>query len=55
VFPSISTGACGNPEDRATPITVSVMKQYESKFDEIIACCFSAGDKAFCECLLAER
>jgi hypothetical protein len=28
------------------------MKQYEDKFDEIIACCFSAGDKALYEKLL---
>jgi hypothetical protein len=29
------------------------MKQYEDKFDEIIACCFSAGDKALYESILA--
>jgi O-acetyl-ADP-ribose deacetylase (regulator of RNase III) len=51
-FPSISTGAYGYPKDEAARIAVSVMKQYEDKFDEIIACCFSAGDKALYEKLL---
>ncbi|TAM46885.1 MAG: O-acetyl-ADP-ribose deacetylase [Gammaproteobacteria bacterium] len=46
VFPSISTGAYGYPKDEAAKIAVSVMQEYEKKFDEIIACCFSAGDKA---------
>jgi O-acetyl-ADP-ribose deacetylase (regulator of RNase III) len=54
-FPSISTGAYGYPKDEAARIAVSVIKQYEDKFDEIIACCFSAGDKALYEGLLAER
>jgi O-acetyl-ADP-ribose deacetylase (regulator of RNase III) len=54
-FPSISTGAYGYPKDEAARIAVSVMKQYESKFDEIIACCFSGGDKALYEGLLTER
>jgi O-acetyl-ADP-ribose deacetylase (regulator of RNase III) len=54
-FPSISTGAYGYPKDEAARIAVSLMKQYEDKFDEIIACCFSAGDKALYEGLLAER
>jgi O-acetyl-ADP-ribose deacetylase (regulator of RNase III) len=54
-FPSISTGAYGYPKDEAARIAVSVMKQYEDRFDEIIACCFSAGDKALYEKLLAAR
>lgn len=33
-------------EEEAAKIAVSVMREYEKKFDEIIACCFSAGDKA---------
>lgn len=52
-FPSISTGAYGYPKEEAARIAVSVMKHYEDKFDEIIACCFSAGDKALYERLLA--
>ncbi len=53
-FPSISTGAYGYPKEEAAKIAIAVMREYESKFDEIIACCFSAADKAVYERLLAE-
>lgn len=43
-FPSISTGAYGYPKEEAAKIAVAVMREYENKFDEIIMCCFSAGD-----------
>ena len=46
-FPAISTGVYGYPKDQAARIAVSVMREYESEFEEIFACCFSAGDKAF--------
>ena len=52
VFPGISTGVYGYPKDEAAKIAVMIMREYESKFDEIIACCFSAGDKALYEKLL---
>jgi O-acetyl-ADP-ribose deacetylase (regulator of RNase III) len=52
-FPSISTGAYGYPKEQAARIAVSVMRQYEQDFDEIIACCFSAADKAIYEEVLA--
>ena len=52
-FPSISTGAYGYPKEEAAKIAVSVMREYEKKFDEIIACCFSAGDKSLYEKILA--
>ena len=52
-FPSISTGAYGYPKEEAAKIAVSVMRGYEKKFDEIIACCFSAGDKSLYEKILA--
>ncbi len=45
-FPSISTGAYGYPKEEAAKIAVSVMREYEKKSDEIVACCFSTGDKA---------
>ena len=51
-FPGISTGVYGYPKDEAAKIAVTIMREYESKFDEIIACCFSAGDKALYEKLL---
>ena len=53
-FPSISTGVYGYPKEEAAKIAVSVMREYESRFDEIVACCFSAADKALYERLLAE-
>lgn len=54
-FPSISTGAYGYPKDEAARIAISVMREYEDKFDEIIACCFGSGDKTLYEKILAEN
>lgn len=51
-FPGISTGVYGYPKDQAVKIAVMIMKEYEHMFDEIIACCFSAGDKLLYEKLL---
>ncbi len=53
-FPSISTGAYGYPKEEAAKIAVSVMREYEEDFDEVICCCFSAGDKKLYEEALAE-
>lgn len=52
-FPSISTGAYGYPKEEAARIALGVMREYEGKFDAIIACCFSAADKALYDRLLA--
>lgn len=54
-FPSISTGAYGYPKDEAAKIAVSVMREYEKKFDEVVACCFSGGDKALYEKVLTGK
>ncbi len=53
-FPSISTGAYGYPKEEAAKIAVSVIREYEKKFDEIMACCFGADDKALYERVLAK-
>ena len=34
-------------EEEATKIAVTVMREYENKFDEIIACCFSEVGKGY--------
>ena len=51
-FPSISTGAYGYPKEEAAKIAVSVMREYEKKFDGIVACCFGASDKALYDRML---
>jgi len=43
-FPSISTGAYGYPKPDAARIAVAVMREYEDRFDQIVACCFSDDD-----------
>ena len=42
-------------EEEATKIAVSVMREYEKKFNEIIACCFSVGDKVLYENILTGK
>jgi O-acetyl-ADP-ribose deacetylase (regulator of RNase III) len=54
-FPSISTGAYGYPKEQAARIAVAVMREHEAEFEEIIACCFSAADKALYEVVLAAQ
>ena len=48
-FPSISTGAYGYPKEEAAKIAISEMRKYESKFKEIIACCFNEADRELYE------
>ena len=43
-FPGISTGVYGYPKDKASDIAIRIMKEYEAKFDKIIACTFSQQD-----------
>ena len=43
-FPSISTGVYGYPKRLAAEIASMVMREFESDFDTIIACCFSEHD-----------
>ena len=43
-FPAISTGVYGYPKQPAAQIALEEMKAFESRFDTIIACCFSEAD-----------
>ncbi len=51
-FPSISTGVYGYPKPEAARIALAVMREYQDRFEEITACCFSAADRELYENLL---
>ncbi len=51
-FPAISTGVYGYPKQAAAVIAAQQLKNYESKFEEVIACCFSEVDVEIYEHLL---
>ena len=51
-FPAISTGAYGFPKGEAARIAVSAMREYEDRFDAIIACTRGADDTALYRRLL---
>jgi O-acetyl-ADP-ribose deacetylase (regulator of RNase III) len=53
-FPAISTGVYGYPKEAATRIAVRVMREFEARFDEIVACCFSAADAELYRRVLGE-
>lgn len=39
-FPAISTGVYGFPRDRAADIAVAAMRDWEERFDRVVACLF---------------
>jgi O-acetyl-ADP-ribose deacetylase (regulator of RNase III) len=43
-FPAISTGVYGYPKRQAAELALGVMKEWQGRFDEIIACCYSEAD-----------
>lgn len=53
-FPGISTGVYGYPKEEAATIAVTVCREFENDFDEIIFCCFSEVDKERYEGLLKD-
>ena len=53
-FSAISTGVYAYPKQQATEIAVAVMREYEDRFERIIACCFSAEDAALYRAVLQE-
>ena len=54
-FPAISTGVYGYPGEPAAAIAISSMFACEDRFEQIIACCFSAEDAALYQRVLAEQ
>ena len=54
-FPGISTGVYGFPKDQAADIAVGIMREYEDRFERIIACCFSVEDARRYEQRLEEQ
>jgi len=48
-----STGVYGYPKDTAARIAINVMRDFETDFDEIIACCFSSEDRRRYERILS--
>lgn len=51
-FPAISTGVYAYPKEEAARIALSVMQEYQSKFERIIAACHSKEDVAVYESVL---
>lgn len=43
-FPAISTGVYGYPRADAAIVATAVMREFDRRFFEIIACCFSEQD-----------
>lgn len=52
-FPAIGTGVYGYPKEAAAEIAIRCMKEYQPKFERIVACCFSEADAARYRRLLA--
>jgi len=52
-FPAVSTGIYGFPRRDAALVATSVMRAFEARFSEVIACCFSEGDASIYREILA--
>jgi len=51
-FPGISTGVYGYPKAQAATIAIEVMSAYASRFNRVIACCFSEADEQLYQSLI---
>lgn len=51
-FPAISTGVYGYPKHEAARIAVSVMREYEERFEQVIACTHSTEDTVLYQTLI---
>ena len=54
-FPAISTGVYAYPREAAAAIATSIMREYEDRFAEIVACCFSERDASIYRQALENR
>lgn len=45
-FPAISTGVYGFPKEAAAAIAVRVLREFEGRFERIVACCYGDADAA---------
>jgi O-acetyl-ADP-ribose deacetylase (regulator of RNase III) len=52
-FPAISTGVYAYPKDKAARTALAVMKEYEDKFERIIATCHTREDVEIYQSVLA--
>ncbi len=43
-FPAISTGIYAYPAREAAMVATSVMREFDERFTEVVACCFSESD-----------
>lgn len=54
-FPAISTGVYGYPKEAAALIATNYMRDFENKFELVIACCFSEVDVELYKRLLGDN